>query len=259
MKNLFVTLFLAIAPFINSQTGYVTYNYVEALAMGNLQGPQYNAYLTFDAKHSYYVTAKDSLQSSFALNETKQFKNEDPDAVGAIFNGLKSSPDGDQVFYANGSKKMNSTFKYLDYTAIDDGVQTIKWTIHSSDHKLIGSFNCTRATARFRGRDYTAWYSVDIAVPYGPWKLNGLPGLILEAYDTNKHLYWGVKDVKYPDTTVMVKLPKNGISYLPYPQFKEMQLLQIQKDSEKLMILNKQYPSIAATAPKLSEMYIECE
>ena len=49
------------------------------------------------------------------------------------------------------------------------------------------------ATADFRGRRWTAWFATDIPVSDGPWKLGGLPGLILEAYDEGQqHVFTAV-------------------------------------------------------------------
>jgi hypothetical protein len=44
----------------------------------------------------------------------------------------------------------------------------------------------------FKGREYIVWYAPSIAYAEGPWKLGGLPGLILEAYDKedNWHMTW---------------------------------------------------------------------
>ena len=55
--------------------------------------------------------------------------------------------------------------------------------------KKIGKFNCKKAIINYRGREYTAWYTSEIAVSFGPWKFQGLPGLILEVYDTNKEFH----------------------------------------------------------------------
>lgn len=47
-----------------------------------------------------------------------------------------------------------------------------------------------KATLSFRGRNWTAWYATDIPLPYGPWKFQGLPGLIMEMEDdTGAHVY----------------------------------------------------------------------
>ena len=44
-------------------------------------------------------------------------------------------------------------------------------------------YQCKKATAEYGGRKWQAWYAEDIAVPFGPWKISGLPGLVLKASD----------------------------------------------------------------------------
>lgn len=68
---------------------------------------------------------------------------------------------------------------------IDDVMPVIDWKI-SSDTATYGGLHCQKATAHFKGRDYTAWFCPDMPLHVGPWKLNGLPGVIVEAYDAKK-------------------------------------------------------------------------
>ena len=42
---------------------------------------------------------------------------------------------------------------------------------------------------KFLDRVHTVWFTNEIPVSFGPWKLNGLPGVILEAQaKKKKHL-----------------------------------------------------------------------
>jgi GLPGLI family protein len=70
---------------------------------------------------------------------------------------------------------------------IEEPMPVISWKI-SKDTASFGTLHCQKATAHFKGRDYTAWFCPDLPFHSGPWKLNGLPGLIVEAYDTNKEV-----------------------------------------------------------------------
>lgn len=64
---------------------------------------------------------------------------------------------------------------------IKDSLPIQKWKINKKT-KVIASFECKMATTNFRGRKYTAWYTESIPIIGGPWKFDGLPGLILEIY-----------------------------------------------------------------------------
>lgn len=68
----------------------------------------------------------------------------------------------------------------------------IKWQ-KSNEETVILGYKCKKATCEFRGRSWTAWYAPSIKVGFGPWKLRGLPGLILKAEDsTEQHYYEAV-------------------------------------------------------------------
>jgi GLPGLI family protein len=65
---------------------------------------------------------------------------------------------------------------------VTEALPIINWQI-TGDTATYGGLHCQKATSHFSGRDYTAWFCPDLPLHLGPWKLNGLPGVIVEAYD----------------------------------------------------------------------------
>ncbi|MDD2951910.1 MAG: GLPGLI family protein [Parabacteroides sp.] len=61
-----------------------------------------------------------------------------------------------------------------------------EWTL-LPDTMTILSYPCRKAICHFKGRNYEAWYTPEIPRSEGPWKLSGLPGLILKAQDSQGH------------------------------------------------------------------------
>lgn len=57
-----------------------------------------------------------------------------------------------------------------------------KWKL-INETKVINTINCKKAEVSFKGRNWIAWYSPDIPLPYGPYKFSGLPGLIIKITD----------------------------------------------------------------------------
>lgn len=59
-----------------------------------------------------------------------------------------------------------------------------QWTIHNDTCKIL-NYLCYKATTKFRGREYVVYFAPEIPINEGPWKLYGLPGLILAAKTTD--------------------------------------------------------------------------
>ncbi|WCM43537.1 GLPGLI family protein (plasmid) [Flavobacterium sp. CBA20B-1] len=64
--------------------------------------------------------------------------------------------------------------------SVPDTFNELKWNLQK-ETKTVNNIECFKATTNFRGNDWDVWYAPSIPYPYGPWKLHGLPGLILEA------------------------------------------------------------------------------
>lgn len=66
----------------------------------------------------------------------------------------------------------------------DEPLTEVEWQIGNSVKNILG-YECIEAVTDYHGRRWTAWFAPDVPVPFGPWKLHGLPGLILKAEADN--------------------------------------------------------------------------
>ena len=85
-------------------------------------------------------------------------------------------------------------FKKNEFYYILEDMPSVEWTI-TDETKKISNHNCNLATCSFRDRNYSAWFASDIQTSFGPLKLNGLPGLILELSDDTKEVVLYVKSI----------------------------------------------------------------
>lgn len=80
----------------------------------------------------------------------------------------------------------DSTITVYDVIGTDEPVyytepfSEMVWEIGDST-KTILDYECIQAETDYHGRHWTAWFSPEVPMPYGPWKLHGLPGLIFKA------------------------------------------------------------------------------
>jgi len=113
------------------------------------------------------------------------------------------SSDGSRVIFMGslpGMAQVNSYYKNMSASslsfistaggkifAVEETTPAIDWTI-TQETKEIQGLQCQKATGSFKGRIYEAWFCSQLPYSNGPWKLGGLPGLILEASDTKKEV-----------------------------------------------------------------------
>lgn len=115
---------------------------------------------------------------------------------------------------------MIGTLGYQDYR-VETPLPAIDWQI-SSDTMVIGPYTCQKAVGSFGGRTYTAWFAPDLPFSYGPWKLGGLPGLILQAVDTENQVKFMFKS-----------FAKGENEYLHFEELRPVSLSEERYEKEK--------------------------
>lgn len=81
-------------------------------------------------------------------------------------------------------RTISCLINYVDNFSYSQNIKEFSgWTLAERQDSVLGH-ECMEATVHYAGRDYTAWYAPEIPISAGPWKLYGLPGLILKAEDS---------------------------------------------------------------------------
>ncbi len=144
---------------------------------------------TKSAFYSRQLKVRDSLERRYPEYAREQLR--DPNRY-----SMKTSLPHEVIFknYLENKIRVHDRYDLCSWI-IDEDWQRPEWEIGDSVKVIIG-YECVIATSNFRGRKWTAWFAPDIPIQEGPWKLCGLPGLILKAYDSNKHYSYEATSMK---------------------------------------------------------------
>lgn len=122
----------------------------------------------------------------------------------------KATSPLDYFFFAK-ENKFYTKERILNNYLVEEDAPKIDWKI-SKDTASFSGIHCQKATAYFKGRNWIAWFAPELPFQSGPWKLNGLPGLIIEAYDEKKEVQFqfaGMENVTEADAK---KVEENKIA-----------------------------------------------
>ncbi|QMU63517.1 MAG: GLPGLI family protein [Flavobacteriaceae bacterium] len=177
MKNI-ITIFLLFN--LNFLIGQVTKVEYYTFTKNTIDTTGIKTYLLFD-KHKSLFVWKSTTQKTKKLKEVSNEKGNEIKIKKIFLDTI-----GTRVFnnYLDNKFILREPFLEENFKVID-GKSVINWKL-TNEKKFIGSVKCQKAEGYYRGRNYIVWFTEEYPVPTGPWKLNGLPGLILEAHD-EKH------------------------------------------------------------------------
>ena len=145
----------------------------------NLEKADINTFvLLFNNKESYFknstIYVKDSL-----IDSGKIKYNDTQDDLNINMMYYTNFPytvykKGNEINFAN-ELPYSGELRYIETVNFD-------WKI-TKEIKKIKGFDCIKATTTKWGRKWTAYFSPNHPMPFGPYKFHGLPGLIFEVSD----------------------------------------------------------------------------
>lgn len=109
----------------------------------------------------------------------------------------------------------------MENWAYEEDWEKPEWEITDETKDILG-YQCFKAIADFRGRRWTAWFAPEIPVQDGPWKLCGLPGLILEAGDNLNEYHFlasALKQSGIADVGFLCYREKRGVTKVTRDNF----------------------------------------
>src|SRR5690606_29127872 len=136
-----------------------------------------NVSLLIKDDKSLFKSTKKAIRDSIAMAVGKKsFENP---VGGKVILDMRTVPGVDfksEVFSENGKQTvykelLKNRFSY----PLED---PIEWKIED-ETKTISTYLCKKATGKYKGRNYIAWFTEAVPIPNGPYVFKGLPGLIL--------------------------------------------------------------------------------
>ncbi|MBB6329496.1 GLPGLI family protein [Chryseobacterium sediminis] len=176
MKKVLQLLCLLIILSLNSQTHRFIYELQLKMDSTESEYQKFNMILDINPKEvKFYgrnLLIADSLNKKFGNMDNKHV-----DMTGQIVKRKINTTENENF--------INIKFGYYSFKTNDK----IKWNI-SNETKQVQQYTLQKATAKFGGRSWIAWFNKEIPFNEGPFKFSGLPGLVFEIYDTKKNFIY---------------------------------------------------------------------
>lgn len=117
---------------------------------------------------------------------------------------------------------------------VGEKINLFNWEIKPKSDTIVLGFKCQKAITQFRGRTYEAIFSNEIAPYGGPWKFDGLPGLILAIRSLDNYFVIIPLKIKINDSSIKTYNPYDNKTILSYQEFREKFINHLRDQLKKL-------------------------
>jgi len=200
MKHIFSLIFIAFAITAHAQQqAEIEVSYIEYqpnMRTGQKDGTSHQYILLARGDYSKFFSPRTEYLDS--LNSTPEGKSKYQEMARSAYLGgkIEDVPRADGSYYVVRSATDNKLYYYdkvgTERFRYEEDIPQLNWAVGDSTRTILG-YECFLASADYHGRKWIVWFSPEIPVAAGPWKLQGVPGLILEA-STEDGLYRFVAD-----------------------------------------------------------------
>lgn len=111
--------------------------------------------------------------------------------------------------YPQGKITSVETIPPYRYLTVENMTET-SWTLHA-ERDTICNQPCQKATGEYGGRAWTVWFAESLPTRFGPWRLNGLPGLIMRAVSNDGIHCFECRKVEAVKETVTYSVPGDAV------------------------------------------------
>ncbi|MEO2081070.1 MULTISPECIES: GLPGLI family protein [Leeuwenhoekiella] len=252
---IFIGIFLSILAQVNGQETTVLNVVYEFKHIRNLANPESpyvaDMVLSLAKNTSRYTTLyvyNNNKPAAAAQQEQLQSTASSSSAT-TVVGGLGLLVNNGGVFLREETLKDLKEQALTQYTflgnktyLLNSKIPKINWKI-TKDKKELGDYSCQKAVGDYAGRTYEAWFTTDLPFQNGPWKLGGLPGLILEARDLKEEVQFIFKEI-----TRNTDPEETTETFQLYPQLaipvnaKELRRLELSFMKDPIGVLNAVFP-----------------
>lgn len=210
-KMNFYLVLLLITTFVNGQNNYfVKVNYDYSLQM---LGPE-SKYLVGS------VLIFNDKESIYEIDHTNSLDNVDFEFNGEQGSVFKVKSNSNEFVFINKQEKRMYYSDLIGFKKfyVKDSLNIMNWTLTVNKKNILG-YMCQEATTSYEGRNYTAYFTSEISISSGPWRFNGLPGLILEVSDKDGVFKIIATDILIKKENIKINNPYKDKNLLSWNEF----------------------------------------